>query len=172
MREAILLKKGHEKVTPKYLARAKHRPFDQVMNTFTVELENGRVEWNLDSECRKVVTPIATEFGMSVEQFLTLYTCDRLPAQLVRGNDLDEGRAPAGFSVRQSKDPSIRDRIRRAAQLAGCRSVKEFVWFSVANSVNCCEDDMVLSPKTGRPIGHALLLHRFIMSRERDAVDD
>jgi hypothetical protein len=171
-REAFLRKKGHEKVTRKYLAGAKHRPFDQAVNTFTVELENGRVEWNLDSECQKVVTPIATEFGMSVERFLTLYTRDRLPAQLVRGNGPDEDRAPAGFSVRQCKDASIRDRIRRAAQFAGFRSVKEFVWRSVMTSVNCCEDGMVLSPKTGRPVADALLLHRFIVSREHHPIDE
>jgi hypothetical protein len=109
---------------------------------------------------------------MSVERFLTLYTRDRLPAQLVRGNDLDEGRAPAGFSVRQCKDTSIRDRIRRAAQFAGFRSVKEFVWRCVVNSVNCCEDGMVLSPKTGRPVGHSLLLHKFIVSREHRPIDN
>jgi len=137
------------------------------MNSFIVQTKNGQAEWNLDSECRKAVTPIADEFGMSAERFLELYSRHRLPGQLVRGIGFDEERAPAGFSVTLCEEPSIRKRIHRAARFAGF-SVKDFVWRAVAGSVNCCEDEMILSPKTGRPIAHDVELEKFIMKRELD----
>jgi hypothetical protein len=130
------------------------------MNSFIVQTRNGQAEWNLDSQCRKVVTPIADQFGMSAERFLELYSRHRLPGQLVRGIGLDEQRAPAGFSVTLCDEPSIQKRIRRAARFAGF-SVKDFVWRAVAGSVNCCEDDMILSPKTGRPLAHDVELEKF-----------
>ena len=135
------------------------------MNSFNPQTTNYQAEWTFDSECRKAVTPIADEFGMSAEQFLELYSHHRLPAQLVRGSGLDEERAPAGFSVTLCEEPSIRKRIRRAAQFAGF-SVKDFVWRAVAGSVNCCEDDMIVSPRTGRPLAHEVELENFIMKRE------
>ena len=137
----------------------------EAMNSFIVQTRNGQAEWNLDSQCRKVVTPIADEFGMSAERFLELYSRHRLPGQLVRGIGLDEQRAPAGFSVTLCDEPSIQKRIRRAARFAGF-SVKDFVWRAVAGSVNCCEDDMIVSPKTGRPLAHEVELENFIMKRE------
>ena len=97
------------------------------MNSFIVQTRNGQAEWNLDSQCRKVVTPISDQFGMSAEQFLELYSRHRLPGQLSRGIRLDEERAPAGFSVAPCDEPSIQKRIRRAARFAGF-SVKDFVW--------------------------------------------
>ena len=125
------------------------------MNSFNPQRTNGQAEWNFDSECRKVVTPIA-------ERFLVLYSRHRLPGQLVRGNGLDEQRTPVGFNVTLCEEPSIQKRIRRAARFAGL-SVRDFVWRAVAGSVNCCEDDMILSPKTGRPIAHDVELEKFMM---------
>ena len=52
----------------------------EAMDSFVVETKNGQVEWNLDSGCRKVVIPIADEFGISALQFLELYSRHRLPA--------------------------------------------------------------------------------------------
>jgi hypothetical protein len=138
------------------------------MNSFIVQTKNGQDEWKLDSECRKVVTPIADEFGMSAERFLELYSRHGLPAQLVRGSGLEEENAPAGFSVTLCEEPSIRKRIRRAAQFAGL-SVKDFAWRALAASVNCCEDDMILSPKTGRAFAHNVELENFILKQELDA---
>ena len=140
----------------------------EAMNSFIPQTKNGQAEWNLDSEFRKVVTPIADEFGMSAEQFLELYSHHRLPAQLVRGSGLDEERAPAGFSVTLCEESSIQKRIRRAARFAGL-SVKDFVWRALASSVNCCEDDMILSPKTGRPLANDVELESFMVKRELDA---
>jgi hypothetical protein len=139
----------------------------EAMNSFIPQTKNGQAEWNLDSEFRKVVTPIADEFGMSAEQFLELYSHHRLPAQLVRGIGLDEERAPAGFSVTLCEESSIQKRIRRAARFAGF-SVKDFVWRALASSVNCCEDDMILSPKTGRPLANDVELESFMVKRELD----
>jgi hypothetical protein len=135
------------------------------MNIFTVEIQNGLVEWKLDEECRRVVQPIADEFGMGLEQFLTLYTRHRLPAQLVDGNDVDEKNTPRGFTVGACEDRLIWNRVRRCAEFAG-QSVREFVWQSIASGVNCCEEDMVLSPKTGKLIGNDCELETFIVRRE------
>ena len=88
-----------------------------------------------------------------------------MPGQLNRGIRLDEERAPAGFSVTLCEEPSIQKRICRAARFAGF-SVKDFVWRAVAGSVNCCEDDMIVSPKTGRPLAHEVELEDFIIKRE------
>jgi hypothetical protein len=137
----------------------------EAMNSFVVETKNGQVEWNLGSEGRKVVIPIAAEFGMSAEQFLELYSRHRLPAQLVRGDRFCEERAPAGFGVTLCGEPSIHKRICRAARFAGV-SVKDFVWRAVAGAVNCCEDDMILSPKTGRPLAGDFELESFMMNHE------
>src|SRR5436190_13307959 len=135
------------------------------MDSFVVETRNGQVQWNLDSECRKVVIPIADEFGMSALQFLELYSRHRLPAQSVRRDRLYEERAPAGFGVTLCEDPPFRKRIRRAARCAGF-SVKDFVWRGLAGSVNCCEDDMILSPKTGRPLANDVELESFMVKHD------
>jgi hypothetical protein len=145
----------------------KNNMSSDAMDSFVVETENGRVEWNLHSECRKVVIPIADEFGMSALQFLELYSRHRLPAQSVRGDRLYEERAPAGFGVALCEGPSIRKRIRRAARFAGF-SVKDFVWRALASSVNCCEEDMILSPKTGRPLVNDAELESFMVKHELD----
>jgi len=137
------------------------------MNSFIVQTRNGQAEWKLDSQCRKVVIPIADQFGISAEQFLELYSRHGLPAQLVRGDRLYEERAPAGFGVTLCEEPSTRKRIRRAARFAGF-SVKDFVWRALASSVNCCEDDMILSPKTGRPLVNDVELESFMVKRELD----
>jgi hypothetical protein len=139
----------------------------ETTDSFVVETKKGRVKWNLDSECRKIVIPIADEFGMSAERFLELYSRHRLPAQLVRGDRLCEEKAPAGFGVALCEEPSIQRRIRRAARFAGV-SVKDFVWRALAGAVNCCEDDMILSPKTGRPVAADFELESFTVSREPD----
>ena len=140
------------------------RRFLVAMNLFIPQTKNTPAEWNLDSACRKVVTPIADQFGMSVERFLELYSRRRLPAPLNHGIRLDEERAPAGFSVTLCDEPSIQKRIRRAARFAGF-SVTDFAWRALASSVNSCEDDMILSPKTGRPFANDVELENFIMKR-------
>jgi hypothetical protein len=38
----------------------------------------------------------------------------------------------------------------------------------MAGSVNCCEDDMILSPKTGRPLANDVELESFMVKREPD----
>jgi hypothetical protein len=145
----------------------KNNMSSDAMDSFVVETKNGQVEWKLHSECRKVVIPIADEFGMSPLQFLQLYSRHRLPAQSVHGDRLHEERAPADFGVTLCEEPSIRKRIRRAARFAGF-SVKDFAWRALAGSVNCCEDDMILSPKTGRPLANDVELESFMVQRKLD----
>jgi hypothetical protein len=143
----------------------KNNMSSDAIDSFVVETKNGQVEWKLDSEFRKVMIPIADEFGMSAQQFLELYSHKRLPAQSVRGDRLYEERAPAGFGVTLWEDPPFRKRIRRAARFAGF-SVKDFVWRALAGSVNCCEDDMILSPKTGRPLANDVELESFMVKQD------
>jgi hypothetical protein len=104
---------------------------------------------------------------MSAEQFLELYSRHSLPAQLVRGDRLSEEKAPAGFGVTLCEDRSIRKRIRRAARFAGF-SVNDFVWRALAGSVNCCEEDMILNPKNGRPLANDVELESFMVKRDLD----
>ena len=77
----------------------------EAMDSFVVETKSGQVQWNLHSESRKIVIPIADEFGMSSQQFLELYSRHCLPAQLVRGDRLYEQRTPAGFGVKLPEEP-------------------------------------------------------------------
>jgi hypothetical protein len=139
----------------------------EAIDSLVVETRNGQVEWNLNSECRKVLIPIADEFGLSMLQFLKRYSHRRLPAQSVRRSRLFEESAPAGFGVKLCQEPSIQQRIRRAARFAGF-SVKDFVWRALASSVNCCEEDMILSPKTGQPLASDVELESFMVTRELD----
>jgi hypothetical protein len=136
--------------------------------TFTVEDKHGRTEWNLNSKALKVIKPLAKEFGMSVEKFLYLHTLQRLPGQLPRGaamSRLMTDLAPAGFAVTLPDDPEIQKRIRRAAKFDG-RTVKDYVWNCLSTSVDCLEDELLLSPRTGRPIAECIDLHGFI-AKER-----
>ena len=136
------------------------------MNVFTVETKNGFTRWNLSPECEEEIQPIAAEFGMGVEKFLFLYTRDELPGQLVRRNDLDEENPPQGFSVSACADRTTWDRVERAARHDGL-SVNEFVWQAIASCVNCAEQDMILSPKTGDSISADCVIERFIVECER-----
>ncbi|HEU0210456.1 MAG TPA: hypothetical protein VFQ78_15950 [Candidatus Udaeobacter sp.] len=104
---------------------------------------------------------------MSAEQFLELYSRHGLPAQLVRGDRLCGEKAPAGFGVTLCEKRSTRKRIRRAAQFAGL-SVKDFVWRALAAAVNCCEEDMILNPKNGRPVANNVELESFMVKHEFD----
>ena len=140
---------------------------NQGLDSFVVETKNGHVEWNLDSECRKIVIRIAREFGMSAEQFLELYSRHRLPAQLVPRDRLCEEKAPAGFAVKLCQDRLVQKRIRRAARFTGY-SVRDFVWRALAGSVNCCEDDMILNPRNGQPVANDVELESFIVQHELD----
>lgn len=149
------------------LKTMKTAPSFKVRDSFIVDSKNSQSKWNLDQECQKVAIRVADEFGMSVEQFLDLYSRHRLPAQLVRGDRLSQEKAPAGFSVALCKDPLAQMRIRRAARFADL-SVEDFVWRTLASAVNCCEDDMILSPKTGRPVAGDFDLESFMMRRELD----
>jgi hypothetical protein len=66
-----------------------------------------------------------------------------------------------------AKTCSIRKRIRRAARFAGF-TVKDFVWRALAGSVNCCEEDMILNPKNGRPLLNDVELESFMVKHELD----
>jgi hypothetical protein len=65
---------------------------------------------------------------------------------------LDPDTLPAGFKVTPCSDQQVWDRIVRAAKFCG-QPVETFVWHGVADLVTGCEDDYILSSKTGEPIG-------------------
>jgi hypothetical protein len=139
------------------------------MNTFTVETRNGFTKWNVSPECEREIQPIADEFGMELKKFLYLYTHGTLPGQLPTGNPVDEKNAPPGFSVSACADPALWARVDRVAKHDG-RSIKDFVWQAIASSVNCAEEEMVLSPKTGDSISGDCLVQQFIWAVERNEI--
>jgi hypothetical protein len=139
------------------------------MEVFTVKHERGFTQWKLTPECEEEVQPIADEFGLGLKRFLYLYTKGALPGQLVRHNDVDEQKAPPGFSVSACADPTTWARIKRAAKHDGV-SIKAFVWQAVASSVNCVEADMIVSPVTGESLSADCMIERFILASERQGI--
>lgn len=139
--------------------------------TFTVQTKDGGlIEWNLNSKCRKVVKPIADEFGMAVERFLTLYSLHRLPGQLPSRAFCEEQDRADNIEVKfdldaLKKSPAWK-RIKRAAQLSG-QSVTDFIQEALMDTVRCCEENVILSPRTGKIIGDDLQLLKFISRVER-----
>lgn len=133
--------------------------------TFIVQTKDGLIEWNLNSKCRKVVKPIADEFGMAIERFLTLYSLHRLPGQLPsRAFCEEQDRAcdiEIKFDLDQLKKSPVWKRIKRAAQLSG-QSVSEFIQEALMETVRSCEEDVILSPRTGKIIGDDHELFQFI----------
>ena len=109
--------------------------------------------WKVNAKCRRIAEPIAAEFGMTVEQFLTRWSQNRLPGQLERPSpDVESGvEPPAEFKIRCT-DSKLRAKIQRAAGACG-ETFESFIFYAVMDSVRCSEDDMILSPTTGRVIG-------------------
>jgi hypothetical protein len=133
-----------------YLAREGNRSTAAGMKTFTAKTKLRLVEWNLDP----ALTPIAAEFGMSVERFLELYTQRRLPGQLPnrKFNEDQDHDIDLGLGLDALKNPSAGNRIERAAKMADI-SVSEFLTDAIMDRVRCEEEEMVLSPRTGEFIG-------------------
>ena len=133
------------------------------METLIVETKRcGRVKWNLNSECREAVAPIAAQFGMPIERFLQLYTLRKLPGQLPRRDFSQEQdrHVDHGFDFESLKKSGAWKRIERAANFLG-ESVTEFLSEAIMDSVRCSEEEMVLSPRTGEVIGDAGDLDKF-----------
>ena len=138
---------------------------------FRVELRNGYVIWDVNENCKKAVKPVADQFGISVEEFLKRKTLGRLPGQITCRRKAHD--APRGFGVTPCNDRQLWTRIERAAAFgARYRGVpskdktQAFVWDSIMGWVDACEDDMILHPLTGRPIGDELEIERFRVAFE------
>jgi hypothetical protein len=127
-----------------------------------IKLEHTQHVWNVNAECRRVVSPIAAEFGMTAEQFLARFSQNRLPAQLPTPFFYGElGAEPTpGFRLRCA-DPKKRAQIQRAAEFSG-QSFDAFVFESVMCAVRAEEEGMILSPKTGGIIGNNSDLYKFL----------
>jgi hypothetical protein len=124
-----------------------------------VQLKNGYQDWNVNNACRRVVRPIANTFGVTVEEFLRLYSRNELPNQPVVSSSTRGSDMPRGFDLCLGKGP-LQKRLQRAARFAE-QTVAQFVWTAVIGSITCSEEDMIFCPMTGIVIGDSLKLHRF-----------
>lgn len=119
--------------------------------------------WNLNAELRRILEPIAAEFGWTVEDFLTRYSNGGLPGQLPHRSFDDEELVPPPpeFTAEPfASDPEIWRRIQRAAEFYE-QSAAELIWGAVWGDVRCREDDMIVSPRDGRLIGDDLEIGKF-----------
>src|SRR5438105_1501315 len=113
------------------------------------------------------ITAIATEFGLSADQFLQLYRrnpgLSRLPGQLTRREFQEEQDhdIDLGLNLDALRKSSAWKRIKRAAQFQGQRPA-EFVSRSIMEIIRTLEADMVLSPRTGKPICDIGELEQFV----------
>jgi hypothetical protein len=126
-----------------------------------VQLKNGYQDWNVNRACRRLVKPIASKFGVTVEEFLRLYSRNELSNQpVVNRRTTRRPRIPrAGFDLHLGKGP-LQKRLERAARFVE-QPVAQFVWGAVIGSLICCEEDMIFCPLTGGVIGDSLELSRF-----------
>ena len=125
-----------------------------------VQLKVGYQDWNVNAECRRVVKPIAKIFGVSVEEFLRLYSRYELPNQPkrnVRSASLRrQPRRPAAFRLTLGSRV-LEKRLTRAAKFSRL-APDTFVWNAVLSQIECCEEDMICHPTSGEPIGDDMLL--------------
>jgi hypothetical protein len=126
-----------------------------------VEKKNAIVVWNVNAKCRHVVKPIADEFGMSVEQFLQRYTEGRLPAQIPQRGTVDEFEYDARTTWEfKCSDPDLVKRIERTAAFRQV-SLPAMIADAIMGYVECFEDDMIISPKTGAAFADDRVLELF-----------
>ena len=108
---------------------------------------------------------VASEFGMSVEQFLQ--TCRRrglrkLPGQLPNRMFCEDQDRDISLNLDEAlRESSAWKRIKRAARFQG-QTPEEFVTHSILEMVRTLEEDMVLSPRTGEPICDKAELEEFV----------
>lgn len=114
--------------------------------------------WNLNDKFRKLLEPMAAEFGWTAEDFLRRYSRNELPAQAPTAvigseDDCTSPQTPKGFTAAafRSSDKEFWDRIKRAATMAE-KAPAVFIWDTVVSAVSTYEEDMVLAPD-GRIIG-------------------
>ena len=125
--------------------------------TLIVHTKRCAVTYKLDARARRKLKPIADEFDLSIDEFVTHYACDKLPGQPTKklewsADDELAGRlADAIFKA----NPSAFARIQNASLLIK-DSPADFIWKAIGSFVECDEEDMLLSPKTGRPIADRL----------------
>jgi hypothetical protein len=100
------------------------------------------------------IKSIANEFGMSVEQFKqALKHRRRLPGQLPSRSFFEDqdSEIDLGLDLKPLKKSPAWNRIKRAAKFQRV-TVKEFVTHSILEMARTLEEDMILSPRTGKPI--------------------
>jgi hypothetical protein len=99
------------------------------------------------------IKTVANEFGMPVEKFVELYREKRLPGQLPSRTfyEQQDSEIDLGVNLDAIKRSPAWQRIKRAAGFNG-ESVRGFVTEAIMETVRGCEEVMVLSPRTGKPI--------------------
>ena len=129
----------------------------------SVEGEYFRAKWAINDESRQVLQPIANEFGLSIESFLKAYTFRKLPGQLPNTEFAEEQDATIdlGLDLKSLRRSDAWKRISRAARFTEAESVKQFLTDAVMDLVRVCEENMVMSPRTGKPIAHEAAVDRF-----------
>ena len=133
-----------------------------------IEKKGFTVVWNLNAQCRRVVEPIAAEFGMTLEQFLKRHSANSLPAQITPQDEYKfKKRTSAQFAC---DDQGLMSRIQRAATFRET-SLSEYIMEAIVSFVNCDEEEMIISPKTGEPFVEDEVIHQFrcFESREEKA---
>ena len=105
------------------------------------------------------IKAVASEFGMSVEQFRHASEHrSRLPGQLPNRDfyeEQDEGAercVDLCLNLNAMRESPAWKRIQRAAKFLD-QPAKEFVTHSIMEMVRTCEEDMILSPRTGKLVG-------------------
>ena len=100
------------------------------------------------------IKSVAGEFGMSVEQFVR-QSKEKLPGQLpsrsfYEGQDSDVDLC-LDLNANARRNSPAWKRIKRAAKFTG-QTVREFLTSAIMEEVRLYEGDMILSPRTGKPI--------------------
>lgn len=110
--------------------------------------------WDVALARRSEIGRTARIAGMPIEKFLRALTRGSLRPK--SRCDLEEtvGRSlPEGFKVSPCSDRILWSRIERTALFDGM-SVERMIWRAVCSWVDGAEADMLVHPKTGRPIGY------------------
>ena len=100
------------------------------------------------------IKSVAGEFGMSVEQFVR-QSKEKLPGQLPSRSfyEKEDSCVDLGLDLNANarRNSPAWKRIKRAAKFTG-QTVREFLTYSIMENVRIYQDDMILSPRTGKPI--------------------
>lgn len=127
------------------------------------------IKFEFDQVTLRKLKRLAAHFGYPVEEFVQRYVVNTLPGQRERKRPWKRDAKVAAALARVIADasPDAHARIKRAASLYEYGDVARLIWDTIGSSVRCSEEDMLLSPKTGKVIGDRLHvdIDRYAISR-------